>query len=327
MVELDKRLEPNQLIFHQIQVDGKGVPNGVFKDLAIDPPASIIATGLNYSSQPYELHLFPDPCNVGVRGSLSIVPVYGIVSFGYQCTHSLQLANLYGFRGLSGIIHYGGEDPTPQETLLYPLTYLQVDHAFGQRLANKVQELAEKVFLSIASPNVTTPDAPVLPALDNFKTIGVETGLLWAFLFVSSVVAILSLINLGLQVSHQRDFDEISVESFDDQESATIRAFVKVLPEKVYTKAEPLTSPECCICIEEYEDQDKLKELPCGHLFHLDCIDVWLLGDDTKAKHLTCPLCKSELDPFGKDTIQMPRPGLVRSFFQRLIRGPHSGTP
>lgn len=45
----------------------------------------------------------------------------------------------------------------------------------------------------------------------------------------------------------------------------------------------------CVICIEVYEAGDVVRELPCGHEFHVDCIDPWL------ADHHTCPLCKLDI--------------------------------
>lgn len=48
----------------------------------------------------------------------------------------------------------------------------------------------------------------------------------------------------------------------------------------------PLEDAECCICLCSYDDGIELRELPCRHHFHCDCIDKWLYIN------ATCPLCK-----------------------------------
>ncbi|XP_062026495.1 uncharacterized protein LOC133742830 isoform X2 [Rosa rugosa] len=45
---------------------------------------------------------------------------------------------------------------------------------------------------------------------------------------------------------------------------------------------------KCIICQEEYEADDEMGRLNCGHLFHLQCIEQWL------AHKNTCPFCKVE---------------------------------
>lgn len=49
-----------------------------------------------------------------------------------------------------------------------------------------------------------------------------------------------------------------------------------------------LEETECCICLSEFEDGEKLKVLPgCKHCFHCLCVDNWLIN------HSSCPLCRS----------------------------------
>ncbi|KAL9234443.1 hypothetical protein vseg_009315 [Gypsophila vaccaria] len=51
----------------------------------------------------------------------------------------------------------------------------------------------------------------------------------------------------------------------------------------------PAADAACSICIEDYEDESEIRELPCRHLFHCACVDKWLR---TKP---TCPLCKNNI--------------------------------
>ena len=56
-------------------------------------------------------------------------------------------------------------------------------------------------------------------------------------------------------------------------------------------------SPEMCsICLDEYSPDEMVAELPCGHIFHSDCISKWLTERSS-----TCPLCKTDLMPEEDD--------------------------
>ncbi|CAN0913984.1 RING-H2 finger protein ATL11 [Linum grandiflorum] len=49
---------------------------------------------------------------------------------------------------------------------------------------------------------------------------------------------------------------------------------------------------ECAVCLCEFEDHETLRLIPkCSHVFHSDCIDVWLVS------HVTCPVCRADLAP------------------------------
>lgn len=59
------------------------------------------------------------------------------------------------------------------------------------------------------------------------------------------------------------------------------------LKEKMFDDIDKNT--DCNICLCEFEEQDKLVELKCGHYFHKECIRKWLLEESLK-----CPICKVE---------------------------------
>ncbi|KAK7385343.1 hypothetical protein VNO78_31059 [Psophocarpus tetragonolobus] len=46
----------------------------------------------------------------------------------------------------------------------------------------------------------------------------------------------------------------------------------------------------CAVCLSEFQDDETLRIIPiCCHVYHPNCIDVWL------ASHTTCPVCRAEL--------------------------------
>ena len=67
------------------------------------------------------------------------------------------------------------------------------------------------------------------------------------------------------------------------------------------TRAAGDSSNTCAICLDQYANGDKLRELPCLHQFHRSCIDEWLLSQTS-----LCPLCKwdakSNIDHGEADT-------------------------
>lgn len=46
---------------------------------------------------------------------------------------------------------------------------------------------------------------------------------------------------------------------------------------------------ECCICSAEFDADNELRQLSCGHVFHTTCLSGWF------ERSLTCPLCREDL--------------------------------
>ncbi|KAF3341453.1 RING-H2 finger protein ATL39-like protein [Carex littledalei] len=66
------------------------------------------------------------------------------------------------------------------------------------------------------------------------------------------------------------------------------------LPTNQYTRRGKEDEPasDCTICLNEVDEGDAVRVLPvCLHLFHKDCIDLWL------EKNNTCPVCRTGVIP------------------------------
>ncbi|CAE7237181.1 unnamed protein product, partial [Symbiodinium sp. CCMP2456] len=53
---------------------------------------------------------------------------------------------------------------------------------------------------------------------------------------------------------------------------------------------------ECSICLRQTKRSQCLRELPCGHVFHEQCIRRWWCSLDSQVS-ISCPLCRQEFDP------------------------------
>ncbi|XP_042027274.1 putative RING-H2 finger protein ATL21A [Salvia splendens] len=71
-------------------------------------------------------------------------------------------------------------------------------------------------------------------------------------------------------------------------EASKVESFSQVM---VLDEGNQDTALMCCsICLEEYHGKDRVRSLgQCGHLFHAECIDQWLL------KSNSCPICRTPL--------------------------------
>lgn len=45
----------------------------------------------------------------------------------------------------------------------------------------------------------------------------------------------------------------------------------------------------CSLCLEEYDRREKITKLHCTHVYHLDCIKVWVMRSNC------CPLCRKRV--------------------------------
>jgi hypothetical protein len=59
-----------------------------------------------------------------------------------------------------------------------------------------------------------------------------------------------------------------------------------------------IENPNCAVCCNDIKLGDKAQLIPCGHMFHPECIKPWFM------QHNTCPICRYELptdDPYYEE--------------------------
>lgn len=77
-----------------------------------------------------------------------------------------------------------------------------------------------------------------------------------------------------------------------EAQQRAVREALDRLPTRVFHRADvedPDDLPVCAVCLEEHDDDDVLRVLPCKHEMHKVCLDPWL------AERATCPLCKRSI--------------------------------
>lgn len=90
------------------------------------------------------------------------------------------------------------------------------------------------------------------------------------------------LLELGDRIGH------VSTGLREDEIDRYVRKAKLPLGAKLSSHFLPETERKCSVCQEEYESDDEMGKLVCGHFYHIHCIKQWLLHKNA------CPICKSE---------------------------------
>ncbi len=104
--------------------------------------------------------------------------------------------------------------------------------------------------------------------------------------------------NVNVENNYDNDLDDEDDDmegGEDDEEDIFLKKrnqFILELDEfqfKHLKKYSALKEDKCAICLLKYKGADIIKEFPCKHIFHKNCIFKWL------KKSNVCPLCKYDI--------------------------------
>ncbi|KAA8916693.1 hypothetical protein TRICI_001151 [Trichomonascus ciferrii] len=68
----------------------------------------------------------------------------------------------------------------------------------------------------------------------------------------------------------------------------------------------------CAVCLEDMADPDPVRLLACNHIFHAECIDIWIT-----VRRSCCPLCKAD-QYHAQTNLPENKPSTFRDFWNSM---------
>ena len=181
------------------------------------------------------------------------------------------------------LVDMGNADPTMNITI--PSVF--ITNADGQELQRLLKD--SPVLLSLNATGETTLRNPTF--WDMFLTFLQLSVVLWV-----SIALLYGCANVAacFQRRHRRQAcHSIPTVVFKEVKSELLEWMGEVTRRK---------REECPICLETFQRDDKVKVLPCGHLFHEKCAASWIV--DVRG---ICPLCRQGVFETTKEVRQRRR--------------------
>ncbi|KAL6275859.1 hypothetical protein ACE6H2_019460 [Prunus campanulata] len=147
------------------------------------------------------------------------------------------------------------------------------------------------------SPPLPSPATPPHPLWIDYLFVLFFPPLLTCFIFGSLYICCLCLVRIPIDdVEAQRNHPQQPhpPPNYNPNQATAAKTPPPPAEKKAssfrHTKNQAIatnTDSECSICLGEFKDGEKCRQLECEHAFHEECIDQWL------RKKIQCPLCRA----------------------------------
>ncbi|XP_016470257.1 E3 ubiquitin-protein ligase RZF1-like [Nicotiana tabacum] len=97
--------------------------------------------------------------------------------------------------------------------------------------------------------------------------------------------------NTSLESSNENGVEEL-IQELTRNDRPGPSSDIDALPKVVLTDTHLANDSVCPVCKDEFEIGREVRELPCKHFYHSECIFPWL------ENHNTCPVCRYQLQGF-----------------------------
>lgn len=215
-------------------------------------------------------HPIEGPQLVG-NGSLGAI----VLIRRYDCTFDLKVlhAQRAGFE--AAIVHNVGSDDLVRMAHVYEDLGRQI--AIPSVFVGEAASQNLRIIMGChkSAHVLLLPDYPPCPDLDCHPVLAISWVLGRALALLMSTFFILRGLWNWLWAWWTREPAVVRMPAF---QKAQVRTFTRL-------------NDLCAICLDEYEEGDQLKILPCSHTYHCKCIDPWF----SQAAQRSCPMCKQSV--------------------------------
>ncbi|KAK4478189.1 hypothetical protein RD792_017472 [Penstemon davidsonii] len=173
----------------------------------------------------------------------------------------------------------------------------------------------------IKSPPTPLFGSPLHSSQSNFPIIAIAIiGILaTALLLVSYYIFVIKCCLNWHQIDLLRRFsisrnrrvqDPLTVHSPVIENRGLDEAAIRSIPIFKFKKEKSKNSFECAICLNKFLEEETIRVIPnCSHIFHIDCIDVWLQNN------ANCPLCRTSITQILDPIRPVQDPNLYTDYF------------